>query len=61
MNDESLKYKPSKRGEIQEFKNMIRYLRKMGKEKIMERITAFKNNEHIPDDILSAILTSNSK
>jgi hypothetical protein len=52
---------PTKRDEIQEFKNMIRYLRKMGKEKIMERITAFKNNEHIPDDILSSILTSNSK
>ena len=40
---------------------MIRYLRKIGKDKIMERITAFKNNEHIPDDILSAILKSNSK
>lgn len=56
-----LKYKPWKFREIRDFKMMVRYLRKLGKEKIVERITAFKKNEHMPDDILSAILTSFSK
>ena len=32
----------------------------MGKDQIEERITAFKNNEHMPDDILSSILASYS-
>jgi hypothetical protein len=36
----------------------MKYLRNLGKEKILERIRAFKNNEYIPDDILSNILKS---
>jgi hypothetical protein len=44
-----------------ETKKMIRHIRKVGREKIVERINAFKNNEHMPNDILSAILTSYSK
>lgn len=40
---------------------MIRYLRKLGRDRIQERINAFKNNEHMPDDILSSILNSFSK
>jgi hypothetical protein len=39
---------------------MIRYIRKLGKEKIVERINAYKNNEYMPDDILSSILASYS-
>ena len=39
---------------------MLAYLREIGQKKILERIDAFKNNEHLPDDILSAILKSNS-
>lgn len=40
---------------------MVRYVRSVGRAKIMERISAFKNNEHMPDDILSTILTSYGK
>jgi hypothetical protein len=40
---------------------MIRYIRKLGQEKIVERIKAYKKNEYIPNDILSAILKSHSK
>lgn len=39
---------------------MNRYIRQIGKEKILERISAFKNNEHMADDILSSILASYS-
>jgi hypothetical protein len=39
---------------------MIRYIRKLGKDKIVERINAYKNNEYMPDDILSSILASYS-
>lgn len=36
-------------------------LRQIGREKILERIAAMENNEHVPDDILTSILTSFSK
>lgn len=44
--------------QIRELKRLVRYIRKVGRDKVVERITAFKNNEHMPDDILSSILTS---
>ena len=47
--------------EILRFKTLVRNIRRIGKEKIIERINAFKNNEHMPDDILSSILNSYSK
>lgn len=46
---------------IKEIKQIIRNLRQIGREKILERIKAFQNNEHVPDDILSNILKSCSK
>ena len=45
---------------MKEFYNIVKYLRDTGRNKILERINAFKNNEHLPDDILTAILKSNS-
>lgn len=39
---------------------MIRHIRQLGQEKILERFKAFKNKEHLPDDILSSILATNS-
>ena len=55
-----LKYQPSKRKELNEFRHKIRHLRKIGRNKIIERINAYKNNEPIPDDILSTILAGYS-
>lgn len=40
---------------------MSRFLRKLGKDKILERINAFQNNEYTPNDILSSILSGYSK
>lgn len=51
---------PTKQKEVKEFHNIVQNLREIGRNKILERINAFKNNEHLPDDILSAILKSNS-
>jgi hypothetical protein len=39
---------------------MIEYIREMGRNKILERVNAFKNNEHMPDDILSNIMSNYS-
>jgi hypothetical protein len=38
-----------------------RMIRKIGKDKIIDRISAYKNNEYMPNDILSSILSSYSK
>ena len=38
----------------------MKFLRSVGREKILERIKAIQNNEHVPDDILSNILKSYS-
>ena len=41
---------------------MVEFLRDVGKEKILERIEMFKNQDpNLPDDILTNILKSNSK
>jgi hypothetical protein len=43
--------------DIKEFKTSIDYIRNIGREKILERLNAMKNEEHIPtDDILASIL-----
>lgn len=39
---------------------MIRYLRKVGREKLYERLEAIKNDERLPNDILTAILSNMS-
>ena len=39
---------------------MIEYIRDLGRKKIIERVNAYKNNEHLPDDILTAILKNYS-
>ena len=54
------KYMPSKQKEIKEFRHMIEYIRDLGRNKILERVNAYKNNEHMADDILSAILSDSS-
>ena len=54
------KYLPSSKQDVNDFRQMLSYLRELGQKKIVERIDAYKNNEHIPNDILSAILKGNS-
>ena len=39
---------------------MIEHIREMGRNKILERVNAYKNNEHMPEDILSTILSNYS-
>ena len=46
--------------EKKDIRHMIEYMRDLGRKKIIERVNAFKNNEHLPDDILTAILNSYS-
>lgn len=53
-----LKYKPSSRKDIKDVKTFIQYIRETGKDKILERLKALKNQEHVPSDILSSILHS---
>ena len=58
--DPYIRFRPSKQNDVRNFRKMMKYLRKVGRDRIVERIAAFKNNEHLPDDILSAILSSYS-
>ena len=53
-------YNPKEYSNIKELKSIARLIRKIGREKILERIKAFKNNEYVPDDILSNILKTYS-
>ena len=39
---------------------MIDYIRDLCRKKVLERLNAFKNNEHLPNDILTAILKNYS-
>jgi hypothetical protein len=48
----------SSRKEIKDVKTFIKYIRDTGKDKILERLKALKNKEHVPSDILSSILNS---
>ncbi len=52
------KYKISSRKEIKDLEVYMKYLRETGREKIMDRLRAIKNQEHVPTDILSSILHS---
>lgn len=51
-----LKIRPSKYSKVQEFRKVLAYIRTLGKEKILERISELTNNELTPNDILSSIL-----
>ena len=54
--------KPSNWSEINKVKMMLKYLRNVGREKIIERINAMNRGEAIEqNDILSGILMSASK
>ena len=40
---------------------MVKHLRNLAKEKLMERLSAIKNNEQVPNDILGTLLKTCSK
>ncbi len=50
------KFKPSSRKDIKDYRSFIDYLRNTGKEKILERLNALKNQDYVPSDILTTIL-----
>lgn len=56
-----IKYRLTQTNKLKEFKHMIRILRETGRDRILERIKAFKNDEPLPNDILTSILTNYSK
>lgn len=58
--DPFIQYKPHKWLDLYRFKKAVMYLRKVGREQLMNRIKAMKNNEYLPNDILTTILTTNS-
>ena len=41
-------------------KSIVKHLREIGREKILERLKAIQNNEYVPDDILSNIMKNYS-
>ena len=47
--------------EVSDFKRMIREIRELGRNNILEHITALKNNDQMPNDILSIALKNYSK
>ncbi len=51
----------SSRDEIKEFRILVENIRNVGREKILDRLEAMKNEEHVPTDILSTILKNWSK
>ncbi len=52
------KFKWSKRNDVKKMKERIRYIRNIGKEKILERLNDIKNQNHVPTDILTTILNN---
>ena len=56
VNFDNFQYRPIKYREVRDFKRIARFVRKIGRDKIMERIKAMENNEHVPNDILTSIL-----
>ena len=56
LQDRIMKYKLNKRGKIAKYRKLVRTLRDVGRQQILNRIEAIKNGEVLPDDILTAIL-----
>ena len=54
------KYKWSTRNDVKDLKYSIELIRRMGREKILERLKEFENNQYAQKDILSSILMSTS-
>ena len=58
--DPFIKLKPHKWPLIWQYRQVIRYLRQVGREQIVARINAIKNGDYLPNDILTTILNTHS-
>ena len=56
-----LKYKFGSSKLLKQVRTQMQLIRDTGKERILDRIKAIKNREHVPSDILSSILDNWSK
>ena len=52
---------PNRFKEIRQFKQELQYIRKIGRDRILEKIESFKESDTPSTDILSSILQSASK
>ena len=59
--DPYIKYKPHKWYFMWKNRQSIHVIRNIGRKKIMERLEMIKNNQELPNDILTAILQSHGK
>ena len=59
--DPMRKFKPNKWNQIRKHRQSIRYLRETGREQLEKRLEMIKNNQELPNDILTAILKSHGK
>ena len=59
--DPLIKWKPHKWPQIMRYRKVVRYLRQVGREQILNRLNAIKNGDYLPNDILTTILNTHSK
>jgi hypothetical protein len=59
--DPLIKLKPHKWSFINKHRHAIRCLRKAGRDQIMERLEMIKNDQKLPNDILTTILIHHGK
>ena len=59
--DPYIKFKPYKWPFLYKHRQAVRFLRKTGKEQILKRLEMIKNNDELPNDILTTILMCHSK
>jgi hypothetical protein len=56
--DPYIKYKPNKWSFLNKHRQAIKFLRDTGREQILKRIEMIKENQELPNDILTTILKS---
>ena len=54
------KAKPHKRSTVNNYRNVIKELRDIARDHIIQRLNEIENKEHVPNDILSIILSNAS-
>lgn len=59
--DPFIKYKPHKWHFLMKHKQAVSYLRKTGRDQLIKRLDMIKNNQELPNDILTTILKSHGK
>jgi hypothetical protein len=59
--DPLIKFKPHKWGFLIKYSQSVRYLRDTGREQLVKRLEMIKNNQELPNDILTTILKSHGE